>query len=81
MIKRPEKIAAIRRGVGGRSISQNTTGNSATPMIEPSEMYRLNATTAAKIRATTPRESGAIYKKAPTKQATAFPPLKFRNAG
>ena len=62
-------------------VIQNSKGNAAAPTIDPSEMCLETATSRTKTMVVSSKASGAMYKNAPIKQATALPPRKPRNNG
>src|SRR5436309_915890 len=72
--------AAITAQSGFRS-SHTPRGKTTAPMIEPMEMCFVQATVATKTGTTARIAQGVRYRNAPTKVATALPPLNFRNTG
>src|ERR1051326_925239 len=80
-MKAPATMAATTSTVGGCRISQTASGNVPAPMMEPSEIWRVTATTMTNRTATASSGIGVRYRNAPVKLATALPPLNFRNTG
>src|SRR4051812_45352224 len=73
-------IAAIA-GSGSLVTSQTASGNVAAPTMEPIEICFVQPTTTTKIKVSAARAQGVRHRNAPTKLATAFPPLNPRKTG
>src|SRR6266568_1279176 len=77
----PLTRAASSTGSGGWEISQTASGNPPAPTIEPTEMWRVAATITTNTTSVAASGNGVRQRYAPTKLATAFPPLPPRNIG
>src|SRR5260370_24711659 len=77
------RVASAARwtGGGGWEISQPASGNAPAATIEPTEMWRVAATITTNTTSVAASGSGVRQRYAPTKLATAFPPLPPRNIG
>src|ERR1035438_2535576 len=62
-------------------MSHTASGKVAAPTIDPIEMCLVHATTTVNTTSTAPSATGVRQRKAPTKLATALPPLKLQNPG
>ena len=74
----PARIAAVTTDTEGCRISQTASGNVAAATIEPMEMWRVQTTDPTNTTSTAASGSGVRQRNAPTKLATALPPLKFQ---
>src|SRR6185369_14483989 len=77
----PPITAAVTITIGDFPTSQTASGKVAAPTIEPIEICRVQTTTATKTTTSAASAHGVRQRNAPTKLATAFPPLNLRNTG
>src|SRR5438105_9313934 len=81
MTKAPAIAAAATTDQSGCSINHTPNGNRPEAMIDPSEIWGLDQTTATKTTSTARTGHGVRYRKAPIKDATALPPWNLRKTG
>src|SRR5947208_2123906 len=77
----PLTIAATVTGRGGWEIIHTASGNAPAPVIEPTEMWRVQATITMNTTRVASSGSGVRQRYAPVKLATALPPLQPMNIG